>query len=326
MNPIFANYRREWILAGFLLLGFLGVGFISPSFVSVKTLDAIWHDSALLLLLALVQMPIIISRGIDLSVAANLALTGMLVALLSKSNPQLPMLVLLLSGLAIGAILGAVNALLITVLELPPIVATLGTMSVYRGMTYVVSGGQWVNSQDFPAFFLEFPNARTLGLTSLEWLSLLGLLLAWLLWHQSRFGREIRALGNNPSAAKYVGVLEKPRLFWLYTIAGSVAGFVAVLWVGRYAIASTELAIGFELQVVAACVLGGVSIAGGVGTVFGTALGSLFLVMLYNALPVMKISPFWQMAIVGVAILVAVIVNQSAGKRLGKNILRQGST
>ena len=98
---------------------------------------------------------------------------------------------------------------------------------------------------------------------------------------------------------------------------------MAVLWVARYAIASTELAIGFELQVVAACVLGGVSIAGGVGTVYGTALGSLFLVMLYNALPVIKISPFWQTAIVGVAILVAVIVNQSAGKRIGKNILQQ---
>jgi rhamnose transport system permease protein len=95
------------------------------------------------------------------------------------------------------------------------------------------------------------------------------------------------------------------------------------LWVARYAIASTELAIGFELQVVAACVLGGVSIAGGVGSVFGTTLGTLFLVMLYNALPVVNISPFWQTALVGVAILLAAIVNQGSGKRLGKNILRE---
>jgi rhamnose transport system permease protein len=323
MKLILKNYRREAVLFVFLMTALLLVGIISPSFISFKTLDAIWHDSVLLLILALVQMPIIISRGIDLSVAANLALTGMLVALLSKVNPSLPVLVLLLAGMGIGAILGAINALLITVLELPPIVATLGTMSVYRGMTYVVSGGQWVNSQDFPPALLEFPNARLLGLTSLEWLSLLALFLAWLLWHQSRFGREIRALGNNPSAARYVGVLEQPRLALLYTIAGAVAGFVSVLWVARYAIASTELAIGFELQVVAACVLGGVSIAGGVGTVYGTALGSLFLVLLYNALPVIKISPFWQTAIVGVAILVAVIVNQSSGKRIGKKILRE---
>ncbi len=322
MKIILQNYRRELILLLFLAFAFVAVGLVSPSFISLKTLDAIWHDSVLLLILALVQMPIIISRGIDLSVAANLALTGMLVALLAKSNPELPVLVLLLAGFGIGAVLGAVNAFLITLLELPPIVATLGTMSVYRGMTYVVSGGQWVNSQDFPVGLLEFPNARFLGLTSLEWISLVALFLAWLLWHQSRFGREIRALGNNPSAARYVGVLERPRLAVLYTLAGAVAGFVSVLWVARYAIASTELAIGFELQVVAACVLGGVSIAGGVGTVYGTTLGSLFLVMLYNALPVIKISPFWQTAIVGVAILVAVIVNQSAGKRIGKNILR----
>ena len=323
MNPIFRNYRREWILAAFLLLMFLGVGIISPSFITLKTIDAVWHDSALLIILALVQMPIIISRGIDLSVAANLALTGMLVGLLFKSNPSIPVIYLLLLGVAIGAVLGAINALLITVLELPPIVATLGTMSVYRGMTYVVSGGQWVNSQSFPPALLEFPNARTLGLTGLEWISLFAFGGAWFLWHQSRFGREIRALGNNPSAARYVGILEKPRLAVLYTIAGAAAGFVAVLWVARYAIASTELAIGFELQVVAACVLGGVSIAGGVGTVYGTTLGSLFLVLLYNALPVMKISPFWQTALVGVAILVAAIVNQSAGKRVGKKILRE---
>jgi rhamnose transport system permease protein len=323
MNLIFSNYRREWILLGFLLLSFLVVGIISPGFMTIKSIDAIWHDSVLLLVLALAQMPIIISRGIDLSVAANLALTGMLVALLAKAQPELPLIVLLLAGVAIGAVLGGINALLITVLELPPIVATLGTMSVYRGMTYVVSGGQWVNSQDFPAALLAFPNARLLGLTSLEWIGLIALFLAWIMWHQSRFGREIRALGNNPAAARYVGVLAQPRLALLYTIAGAVAGLVAVLWVARYAIASTELAIGFELQVVAACVLGGVSIAGGVGSVYGTALGSLFLVMLYNALPIIKISPFWQTAIVGVAILVAVIVNQSASRRVGKNILRE---
>ncbi len=323
MKTVFQNYRREWVLLGFLSAAFAVVGIISPSFISLKTIDAIWQDSILLLILALVQMPIIISRGIDLSVAANLSLTGMLVALLSKTNPEIPVLVLLLAGFAIGAILGAINALLITILELPPIVATLGTMSVYRGMTYVVSGGQWVNSQDFPPALLEFPNARFLGFTSLQWIGSMALVIAWLLWHQSRFGREIRALGNNPSAARYVGVLEQPRLAVLYTLAGAVAGLVSVLWVARYAIASTELAIGFELQVVAACVLGGVSIAGGVGTIYGTSLGALFLVLLYNALPVIKISPFWQTAIVGVAILVAVIINQSAGKRIGKKILRE---
>lgn len=325
MKASWQQYRREWVLLFILVLGYLGVGLVAPSFFGFAKLDAIWHDSVLLFILALAQMPIIMSRGIDLSVAANLALTGMLVALFSKANPQIPMLVLLLLGLGIGAILGAFNALLITVLELPPIVATLGTMSVYRGLTYVVSGGRWVNSQDFPAAFLEFPNARWLGLTSLEWLSLLALLLAWLTWHQSRLGREIRAIGNNPSAARYVGVLEQPRLALLYTIAGAVAGFVSVLWVARYAIASTELATGFELQVVAACVLGGVSIAGGVGSVFGTALGALFLVMLYNALPIVNVSPFWQMALVGIAILLAVIVNQN-NKQSGKNILQEAKS
>jgi rhamnose transport system permease protein len=119
---------------------------------------------------------------------------------------------------------------------------------------------------------------------------LIALVLGWFLVHQSRFGREIRALGGNPNAAKYVGIPETRRLFVLYALSGVVAGVVGVLWVARFALANTDIASGFELQVVAACVLGGVSIAGGIGSVLGTALGAIFLTTLYNALPVINVS------------------------------------
>jgi rhamnose transport system permease protein len=317
------RYRREWLLAGLWLVLLLGVSLVQPSFLSVKTLDLLWHDSALLIVLALAQLPIIMSRGIDLSVAANLALTGMLVAQLGRAQPDLSMGVLLLVGLMIGLMLGAINALLITVLELPPIVATLGTMSIFRGAIYPVSGGQWITATELSPTMLNFTNLRWLGLTSLEWISLLALLLAWLWLHQSRSGREVRALGGNPTASLYVGIPVQTRLAQLYIQSGALAGLVGVLWVSRYSLASTELAVGFELQVVAACVLGGVSIAGGVGTVYGAALGGLFLVTLYNALPVVGVSPFWQMGLVGLAILSAVVVNQGAARQRGKTILRR---
>ena len=182
---------------------------------------------------------------------------------------------------------------------------------------------RWINANELPVGLVDFPNARFLGITGLEWVSLIALVLGWFLVHQSRFGREIRALGGNPNAAKYVGIPETKRLFALYALSGVVAGVVGVLWVARFALANTEIASGFELQVVAACVLGGVSIAGGVGSVIGTALGAIFLTTLYNALPVVNVSPFWQTAIVGVAILVAAIVNQGASRVKGKTILRR---
>jgi rhamnose transport system permease protein len=322
---LWRQYRRELILLGLLLAMLVVAGIQQPSFVSPKNLDDLWQDAVLLLILALAQMPVIMARGIDLSVAANIALTGMLVGLLGKAWPGAPVLVLLASGALIGALLGTVNAMLINVFKIPPIVATLGMMSVFRGLTYVVSGGQWINSNELSAALVAFPNSRFLGLTGFEWLSIVAVLLAWLFMHHSRLGREVYALGGNPTAARYVGINEPRIVFTLYTLSGAVAGFVGVLWVARYALASTELASGFELQVVAACVLGGVSIAGGMGSVYGTALGALFLVTLYNALPTVGISPFWQTALIGVTILVAAVVNQGRGRAQGKQILRQNT-
>ncbi len=324
-----SRFRREFVLLGLLIAVFVVSGIYSPAFFSLSSLDTVWTDSGVLIALALIMMPIIMSRGIDLSVAANMALTGMLVMLVGQAYPTLPVPLFLLMGAVTGALLGAVNAVLITILELPPIVATLGTMSVYRGMIYVVSGGQWVSANEMPPALTAFPELRLLGLTSLEWFSLLAVLLATL-WHNTRRGREVRAYGGNPTAARYVGIPITRLNFALYTSSGLVAGLCGVLWVSRYGIASTEVALGYELQVVAACVLGGVSIAGGIGSVFGTVLGSLFLITIYNALPIIigRLLPgvqnatLWQNAIVGVAILIAAVVNQGA-RAQGKRILLQ---
>ena len=314
-------YRREVLLLGVLLSVLLLVGLRSPVFLGASSLDALWQDSALLIMMALAQMPIVLSRGIDLSVASNLALSGMAVALLARALPDTPIILLLLAGILVGLLAGCINALLITLLELPPIVVTLGTLSVFRGSVYLLSGGEWLTAGKLPPALLELPNARWLGLTPLQWLSMVALLGAWLLIHNTRWGREVRAIGGNPTAARYAGIPVDRRTFALYALSGAVSGLIGTLWVARYAIAYTEVAQGLELQVIAACVLGGVSIAGGVGTVFGTALGALFLVLIYNALPTLGISPFWQTALVGVAILAAALLNQRGQGISNKRIL-----
>jgi rhamnose transport system permease protein len=254
-----------------------------------------------------------------------MALTGMLTALLSRANPELPAWLALALGSSAGLLLGVLNGLCIAWLALPPIVVTLGTMSVYRGLVFVVSGGAWVNAHELGRDFLAFPHRRLGGVTHLGWVALIVVAAAYLLLQHRRAGRELYALGGNPGAARYVGIDAPRRELMVYAISGMLGGLCGYLWVARYAVAYTETALGFEMQTIAACVIGGVSIRGGRGSVVGCLLGSAFLVILFNALPVVDISPFWQPALSGMAILAAVILNSRAERQRGKQILRAPS-
>ena len=317
--------QREVQLALFLAVLVAVVGARAPVFLSARSVDSLFTDSAILVMMALAQMLVILTRGIDLSVAANLALCGMAVALIGQKAPGVPVAVLIFAAMVLGAALGALNGALIGLLRLPPIVVTLGSMSVFRGMIFVLSGGAWVSSHHMTPQFIAFPLDRLFGLTHLVWCAIAAALIAWYVTHHSRFGRELYAIGNHPVSAGYVGVPVQRRLFAVYAVSGLVAGLCGYLWVARYAVAFTEIAYGFELNVIAACVIGGVSIAGGVGTVAGAVLGALFLGVISNALPLVQVSPFWQSAITGTVIVVAIVFNAREGRRAGKQILPLGA-
>jgi rhamnose transport system permease protein len=313
--------RREFLLA-LIIAGLIAViGVRAPVFVTPASLMNIITDTSFLFMLALAQMVVILTRGIDLSVAANLAMAGMLTALASRAMPELPVAAIILLSTFCGLALGFVNGALIAGLGIPPIVVTLGTLAVYRGLIFVVAGGQWLTSDDMTPQFLAFPKSTLLGVSSLVWIAALVIAAFWYLLSQTRTGRGLYAVGGNPVAARYCGIDLAPQQLLVYSIAGAVSGLCGYLWVSRYGIAYVDIAQGYELTIIAACVIGGVSIAGGVGTVSGTLLGALFLGIVVNALPVINVSPFWQMAISGAVILAAVIVNARAERRAGKLIL-----
>lgn len=312
---------RETQLALCIIALIALVGARAPVFVTPGSLANLLTDSTLLVMLALAQMLVIVTRGIDLSMASTLALAGMMSALLAARFPTLPLLAVVLAAVVIGLALGLINGYLIGYLDLPPIVVTLGTMSVYRGMVFVLSGGAWVSSHQMPPEFIAFPLAQLLGVTHLVWIAALTVLAAWYVARHSRFGRDLYAIGNAPSSARYVGIPIARRLMWTYGLSGGMAGLCGYLWVARYAVAYTEIAYGFEFTVIAACVIGGVSIAGGCGSVAGAVLGGLFLAVIGNALPVVKVSPFWQSALTGIVILAAVLINARNGKQGGRQIL-----
>jgi rhamnose transport system permease protein len=313
--------QREPLLAAMVVLLVVAVGLRAPVFLSAGSLANLVTDSTLLVMLALTQMLVIVTRGVDLSVASNLALSGMVAAMLAAHVPGLPLPLTILAAAAVGLLLGLVNGALIGYLALPPIVVTLGTMSVYRGAVFVLSGGAWVSAHQMPAHFIAFPLDRLLGLPHLVWIAAATVaVIAWVS-RGTRFGRDLYAIGNAPHCAGYIGIPSKRRLLWTYGLSGLVAGLCGYLWVARYAVAYTEIAYGFEFTVIAACVIGGVSIGGGVGTVAGAVLGALFLTVIGNALPVLQVSPFWQSALTGVVILVAVLINARGAGRRSRQIL-----
>lgn len=316
--------RREWLLAAIIAVIALGVGLRAPIFLTWRNALDIGNDSAILVILVMGQMPVLLTRGVDLSVASNLALTGMLCALAGKAWPGMPLTAFLAMALATGGLLGALNGWLITRFFLPAIVVTLGTMAVYRGAIFVASGGAWISDQDIHPIIKGLPRSAWLGLPAPWWIAALVVAaMAWLLrWR--REGRELYAYGGNAVAANYAGIPVRSRLMLAYGLSGAFAGLAGLLWVGRYSIAFTELASAYELTVIAACVIGGVSIGGGVGTVAGALLGVLFIGVINAALPVIQVSPFWQQAIAGFVILVSVILNSRAQRQPGRQILERG--
>lgn len=314
--------NRELLLALIILVMIAGFATRAAGFASPANLANIFNDTSILIILALGQMTVILTKSIDLSVAANLAFTGMAVAMLDAAYPGLPLALLIVLAVAIGAALGAINGFLVWLLQIPPIVVTLGTLTIYRGMAFVLSGGSWVNAHQMTPDFLNLPRFPILGLPILSWLAIAIVLMMWFVLTRTPFGRAAYASGGNPTAAVYAGIDVGRSRFLAFVLSGALAGLSGYLWVSRYAVAYVDIAAGFELDSVAACVIGGISIAGGIGSVIGTVLGALFLGVIKNALPVIGISPFAQMAISGVVIILAVVFNARAEKKKGRIILR----
>ncbi|WP_423206316.1 ABC transporter permease (plasmid) [Paracoccus yeei] len=312
---------RETIL-GLAILALLAlIASRFPGFVAPANLARVFTDTAPLILLALGQMAVILTKCIDLSVAANLALCGMVAALMNGAGVPLPLI--LLAVVALGAALGAVNGLLVWKLGIPSIVVTLGTMTIYRGSIFLMTGGAWINAHQMSEGFKALPRHVLLGLPVMAWIALAAIAAVAILLTRTALGRALYAVGGNPHAAVYTGISVGRTQFAAFVLSGALAGLTGYLWVARYAVAYVDIAGGFELDVVAACVIGGIAIAGGSGPVAGAVMGALFLGIIKNALPVVGISPFWQMAISGSAILLAIAFNAISRREPGRIILKK---
>ena len=267
------NYR-EFALALALILGMLAIGLYQPVFLAWENISDMLTETSVLFMMALAQMVVILTRGIDLSVAANLALSGMLAALVSQYYPDTPLVLMILAGILSGLVLGMINGAFIAFLNIPPIVMTLGTLAVFRGMIIIIAGGDQVNASEMGVVFQAFPKQVVLGLTTPVWIAIVVSILFYVFLNYSRAGRGLYAVGGNPVAARYCGIDQRRGTARLFDHRRGVRP-MRLSVVARYGVAYSEIANGYELTVIAACVIGGVSIGGGVGSVAGTLLGAV---------------------------------------------------
>jgi rhamnose transport system permease protein len=314
---------RDIGLLGFIILLSVLVQSRNDRFLTLENINDLVTNTAILSIMAVGMMMVIITRGIDLSIGSTLALAGMTTALAVGANPDMPPLVALFLGGGVGLACGMTVGALIAIGGILPIIATLGMMSVYRGLTFMISGGKWVSAHQMPDSFKAIATGRIAGVNILIVIAVISYIVFYYFLNHTRTGRQIYATGSNPESARISGI-NSDKIIWLvYSLMGLLSGLSGVLWVSKFASAQGDTAAGYELSVIAACVLGGVNIAGGSGRISGLLMGTLLLGILNNALPLINVSPFWQNMIQGLVILFAVIVNSLIRRKAEQRALRR---
>jgi rhamnose transport system permease protein len=314
---------RELGLLAFIVLLCAIFQMRNSSFLSLENIKDLLANTAILGILAVGMLLTLVTGGIDLSIGATIALAGMTSALTVAAHPAVSPFLAILEGMLVGLAVGAVNGVLVARFNILPIIATLGMMNIVRGVTYIVSKGAWVSSYQMTDGFKDIATGTTLGMNNLVVIAIVIFIIVWYFLSHTRTGRRLYAVGSNPEAADVSGIPRR-KLVWLaYALMGLLAGLAGVLWVSKFASAQGDTATGYEMSVIAACVLGGASVTGGSGKISGLILGTVLLGMLNNALPLIDVSPFWQQLIQGVVILAAILMNVLVKRNSQRNALRK---
>jgi len=295
----------------------------NSQFLSLANINDLLVNAVIMSILAIGMMCVLLIGGIDISIGSTLALSGMICALVMRDNPQLPAIVSFMIAIGVGLLCGLLNGLVIAKGGVIPIIATLGFMNIFRGATYLVANSQWVHKEQITPDFQNFTLNGLFGINNMIIVSIVCYVIFAFLLKFNRTGRKIYAVGSNPDAAEISGINIKTIKILVYSLMGALSGLAGALWVSKYASAQGDSGKGIEMDIIAACVIGGVSLSGGKGTVLGVVLGCLSLGILNNALPLINVSSFWQDAIKGVIIIIALILNVMTQRTLDRNNLKR---
>ena len=334
----FANITRvPWHSRGFLasqtayvsmalLLLIIIVSLVAPVFLTFGNLSNVLTDFSYVAIVSLGSTIVIITGGIDLSVGSTMGLSAIITALLFQTLgtsalahiPGAVMAASIIGGLCIGGFIGLCNGLLIARVGLTPFVTTLGMLSIVRGLCYAITGGQGVNISGADSnLFFRLTDGTLFGLpVPLIYVVLLGILMAVVLHHTSR-GRYVFAIGGNERAAELTGVPVINIKTGVYVISGLAAAFAGILLAGWLGSVPANLADGYELRIIAASVIGGANLLGGVGGPLGAIVGAALIEVIRNGLVLAHVNTYWQDTFVGGIIIAAVFVDRLRSRRLG---------
>jgi rhamnose transport system permease protein len=311
---------REVSLVVILLALLLGTAAINPRFLNASSLRDLLLNVSIISLVMVGQTVVLLMKHVDLSVGSVVGLSAFLTGSLYVAHPGLPVPLAMLFGLGLGAVLGAMNGLLVAYGRVPALVATLGTLYVYRGLDYAIVHGGQINASNLPPSFLSFTTGSLLGVPNLVVLVLVVLVGFGVYLRFYRGGREYYAVGSNTEAAVLAGINVTRRTLTGFMLSGAIAGLGGVMFLARYGTVDAGAGTGLELQVIAAAVVGGVSINGGVGTLLGAGIGALLLGTMGSALVTLRAPAFYQQAIQGALLLLAISIDIVVAKRSARRV------
>ena len=292
-----------WALIGLIII----MTILSPVFLTPRNIANVIKQITLNGILAIGMTTVILTGGIDLSVGSVVALSSIVAAIFGKEGGGYPILVPIVLGILTGTAIGAINGFGVSYLRIPPFIVTLSTMTIVRGVALLVTNG--VPVFGLSAAMISLANGTTLGLPNLIFFLLATFLIVLFLLNATVFGKRIYAVGGNEAAARYAGVNARGIKTASYTICGFCAGLAGVLVASRITSGNPTTGDGYELDAIAAAVIGGVSMSGGKGFLLGTIVGALIIGVVQNGLDILGISTYYQDVIQGVIILVAVLVD-----------------
>lgn len=316
----FTRARETGILVAVLLV-VLAATLKNPSFLFSS--DG-WRDllltPSILVLVAVGQAMVIVTRSVDLSVGSVVGLTAYLTGRLFIGLPGIPIIAVFALAIVFGGILGLVNGALVAFAKVPALVITLGTMYAYRGINVFWAGSNRINASDLPHAFLALGTGQFLTIPLLTIIAIVVLIIAAWYMRNTRGGREFYAIGSDPAAAELYGLRVTRRVLFAFIASGALSGMAGVLYAARYGTVNSQAGSGWELDAVAAAVIGGVAIFGGSGTVWGAALGAVLLLTINRALPILGVPDFWQRSVVGVLIIGAIVLDRLLSLRQSRKL------
>ncbi len=294
----------------------------APQFLTAKSINNMFRNYSHTIVLSFGMLLVLLIGGIDISVASTLAFSGMAGSLMMKYGVLPNGLLVYLMATAVGLVCGLLIGLTISKGKVIPIIATLGFQFILRGATYLISDSDWVGTSEMLDDYKAFPLNDFLGINNLIWIAVVLFVILFVVLKWTGFGRQIYAVGSNPEAARVSGIPIDRIKILVYTINGAIAGLCGAMFTSNYASAAPNDAVAGEMDVIAACVIGGVSMSGGQGSITGVLLGAITIMVIDNGLPLAGVNAFWKQALKGVIILLAILINVLMERSSNRKVLK----